>query len=153
MTPLAAQLRALRVAAGLTLREACARTALSQSALSDIERGRRRPSLETLEKLLVVYQMRLAIVPAQPPAASVLLQRLREGQLTTGEQEQLAELLDDSLQIVTLVAGLVDEQPGGIYAQLRQLHSAVRRHQAALSVLLEAEGPMGDSRGLETPAK
>lgn len=139
MHPLAAQLRALRLAARLTLREACARASLSPSALSDIERGRRRPSLEALEQLLAAYQMRLAILPARPPAVATLLDRLRAGELSRAEQEQLATLLDHSLQLSSLVAGLVDEQPGSIYGQLRQLHSAVAHHQRVLAVLLAAE--------------
>jgi hypothetical protein len=95
-----------------------------------------------LEQLLAVYQMRLAIVPAQPPAPATLLQQLRAGQLTTGDQEHLATLLDHSLHIIALVAGLVDEQPGSVYGQLHQLHSVVTRHQDVLSGLLDAaNGP------------
>lgn len=48
----------------LTLREVSERTGLSISFLSDIERGRTNPSLETLSKLADVYKVSISsIIP------------------------------------------------------------------------------------------
>lgn len=51
------KLRMLRKDRGLTLAEVSAKTELSVSFLSDVERGRTKPSLDTLEKLSESYQI------------------------------------------------------------------------------------------------
>lgn len=56
---LGAKLRALRKRQGRTLADVGSETGLSVSFLSDIERGRARPSLDTLEKLASCYQLTL----------------------------------------------------------------------------------------------
>ena len=56
---LGAKLRALRKRQGRTLADVGSETGLSVSFLSDIERGRARPSLDTLEKLASYYQLTL----------------------------------------------------------------------------------------------
>jgi transcriptional regulator with XRE-family HTH domain len=53
---LGARLRAIRKQRGNTLADVGTQTGLSVSFLSDIERGRTRPSLDTLEKLATYYQ-------------------------------------------------------------------------------------------------
>jgi transcriptional regulator with XRE-family HTH domain len=54
---LGTELRRLRKQRQLTLAEVGEASGLSVSFLSDIERGRTRPSLDTLEKLAYVYQV------------------------------------------------------------------------------------------------
>jgi transcriptional regulator with XRE-family HTH domain len=54
---LGARLRAIRKKQGDTLTDVGAQTGLSVSFLSDIERGRTQPSLDTLEKLATYYQL------------------------------------------------------------------------------------------------
>lgn len=54
-------LRAMRKARGLTLREVSELSALSVSFLSDLEHGRTRPSLDTLERLATAYQQTITI--------------------------------------------------------------------------------------------
>jgi transcriptional regulator with XRE-family HTH domain len=54
---LGARLRAIRKQQGYTLADVGSKTGLSVSFLSDIERGRTRPSLDTLEKLATYYQL------------------------------------------------------------------------------------------------
>ena len=54
---LGARLRMLRKRRRYTLVDVSDETGLSVSFLSDIERGRTRPSLDTLEKLASFYQM------------------------------------------------------------------------------------------------
>lgn len=55
------RLKAMRKEKGMTLLEVSNLTNLSVSFLSDLERGRTRPSLSTLEKLTSVYQKSLTI--------------------------------------------------------------------------------------------
>lgn len=50
-------LRILRRAAGMTLREAFEKSGISISFLSDIERGRTNPSVNTLERLAEIYNV------------------------------------------------------------------------------------------------
>ena len=54
---LGSELRRLRKYQRLKLVEVSERTNLSVSFLSDIERGRTKPSLDTLEKLAACYQV------------------------------------------------------------------------------------------------
>ncbi len=57
---LGAKLRVIRKQNAYTLAEVGNRTGLSVSFLSDIERGRTQPSLDTLEKLANCYQVPLS---------------------------------------------------------------------------------------------
>lgn len=61
------QLRRQRERAGLTQAALAARCGTSQTALSAYERGRKRPSLATLERLLAGCGARLAIQDARGP--------------------------------------------------------------------------------------
>lgn len=61
MNNIAVELRALRVAHRLTLAEVAEQTGISVSFLSDVERGRTDPSLETLRKLAASYGMELRV--------------------------------------------------------------------------------------------
>lgn len=48
-------LREFRKRAGLTLKQAAAKSGVSFSFISDIERGRTKPSFETLDLLMTTY--------------------------------------------------------------------------------------------------
>lgn len=54
---LGSELRRLRKGRGLTLANVGKKTELSVSFLSDVERGRTKPSLDTLEKLAACYRV------------------------------------------------------------------------------------------------
>lgn len=58
---LAEYLKVMRESRNMKLREVAERTGLSVSYLSDLERGRTLPSIETLEKLASAFDMTLAI--------------------------------------------------------------------------------------------
>lgn len=58
---LGTRIRQLRKANGWTLADVAARTGLSVSFLSDIERGRTDPSLNTLDKIAAAHGLRVAI--------------------------------------------------------------------------------------------
>ena len=58
---IADQIRTLRVTRRLTLAQVADGTGLSLSYLSDIERGRTKPSLKTLEKLASFHNAELSI--------------------------------------------------------------------------------------------
>lgn len=55
------QLRLMRGVRGLTLAQVAEGTGLSVSYLSDLERGRTNPSIETLEKIATFHNVRLYI--------------------------------------------------------------------------------------------
>ena len=55
MDTLYGRLRMLRTRAGFTLAQVSARAGITLSFLSDIERGRTQPSLDTLERIADVY--------------------------------------------------------------------------------------------------
>ena len=57
MDTLGLRLRMLRRRAGLTLEDVSSRAGISLSFLSDLERGRTLPSLETLEAIAEVYSL------------------------------------------------------------------------------------------------
>ena len=54
------RLRSLRKLHGLKLREVSKKTGLSLSYVSDLERGRKNPSLETCQKFATVYKITLS---------------------------------------------------------------------------------------------
>lgn len=54
------RLKQLRTLHGLKLREVSQKSGLSLSYLSDLERGRQNPSLETCQKLATVYKITLS---------------------------------------------------------------------------------------------
>lgn len=54
------RLKQLRKLHGLKLREVSQKTGLSLSYVSDLERGRQNPSLETCKKLSEVYKISLS---------------------------------------------------------------------------------------------
>jgi transcriptional regulator with XRE-family HTH domain len=54
------QIKRLRKASSLKLRELSAKTGLSISYLNDLEHGRQNPSLETCSKLAMVYGLSLS---------------------------------------------------------------------------------------------
>lgn len=58
---LAEYLKIMRESRNMKLREVAEKTGLSVSYLSDLERGRTLPSIETLEKLASAFDMTLAI--------------------------------------------------------------------------------------------
>lgn len=57
MQTLHERLRMLRQQAGLTLREVADKSGVTISQLSDVERGRTLPSLETLERIAGAYDL------------------------------------------------------------------------------------------------
>lgn len=61
LSDLPAQLRRLRKAHGMKLRDVDLKTGISVSFLSDVERGRTEPSLTTLRKLAACYGARIVV--------------------------------------------------------------------------------------------
>lgn len=99
---LGAKLRELRKVRRLTLAEVSERTQLSVSFLSDVERNRTRPSLETLEKLAQFYQITvnelLDEVSSSAASAETIYppgfkEFLDEVQLDTNYDQEIVELM------------------------------------------------------------
>ncbi|MGH2844879.1 MAG: helix-turn-helix domain-containing protein [Thermoleophilaceae bacterium] len=77
----AALLRRLRAEQGVSQRELALRAGTSQAAISDIERGRVSPSVDTVERLLLCLGHRLGVtaepLPMDSPLSSIMeIQRL-----------------------------------------------------------------------------
>jgi transcriptional regulator with XRE-family HTH domain len=79
MTEVGTLIRRLREQQGVSQQALARRAGTSQAAISDIERGRVSPSLETADRLLLCVGYGLAI-DAIPLAMDASLESLREGQ-------------------------------------------------------------------------
>jgi len=75
-----ARLKAVRTRRGMTLVEVAARTGISKSTLSRLETGRRRPTLELLLALSLVYRVPLDDLVGAPEVGDPRI-RLRPGQV------------------------------------------------------------------------
>lgn len=69
------ELRAIRKSQRYTLSKVSEETGISVSFLSDLERGRTNPSLDTLEKLATFYQVPLNNILANAEAGSLPIVR------------------------------------------------------------------------------
>lgn len=95
------ELRRLRKNSRLTLVEIGEKTGLSVSFLSDIERGRTKPSLDTLEKLAAVYQVNVNDILKGAETSTALVERA----YPPGFEDFLAHVgdtLDDETQDLVL---------------------------------------------------
>lgn len=84
----ATTLRAARERAGLSQTDLAARTGTSQAAISAYERGRKQPSIATLDRLLAATGARLAVVPA--PRRAVVPSAAQLARAGRGLEEVLA---------------------------------------------------------------
>jgi XRE family transcriptional regulator, fatty acid utilization regulator len=76
--PLGPKLRSAREKAGLSQADACARSGVGESSLSEFENGRRAPSLAQLDALARTYSRSLAsLLSDEPEPATVVLWRQR----------------------------------------------------------------------------
>lgn len=91
---LPSRLKAARQACHLTLEQAAEASGLSVSFLSDMERGRTNPSLETLVKLAACYQTTPVYLFTEADASLYVIQvrlRLLE-QMRAGIDEEITRL-------------------------------------------------------------
>lgn len=70
-------IRELRRRSGLTQAELGARAGMAQSAISDYERGRKEPSLSTLDRLATAVGLRLSVGHSEDPSLLGTLHRRR----------------------------------------------------------------------------
>jgi transcriptional regulator with XRE-family HTH domain len=95
-TSIAAQLRAARERAGLTLEQASVETSLLRSYLSALEDGRRRPLPSELERLSAAYSADLSdLLPARRP----LQVDVTTGQMRIDDAAQRVRDLTDDHQV------------------------------------------------------
>jgi len=66
------QIRIIREKLGMTLRELARRTNMSATFISDVERGHRAPSVESMEKISAVLKAAKASPPVQKARKPVL---------------------------------------------------------------------------------
>lgn len=96
------QLRLMRGVRGLTLAQVADGTGLSISYLSDLERGRTNPSIETLEKIATFHNMQLYISFVGDMPGTVRISRCDLENL----RDTIARLLDTAPQHESGVYGL-----------------------------------------------
>lgn len=134
------QIRSLREERGYTLQEMAKRAKLSLSYLSEIERGSKRPSLKTIEKLA--------------GALNVSKTRLIEGDITDkglslGDKIRMMRSEKNmSLQELGEKAGvspsyLSEIERGTVYPALNTLKRIATGLDVAASTLIEREGSLG----------
>lgn len=87
---LPATLRKARRDRGLTLHQVEERTGISYSSISDIELGKRQPTLETLERLAAAYGLELTVT--LEPAGSC---RLGDLSLSAVEVQELRRWFEE----------------------------------------------------------
>jgi transcriptional regulator with XRE-family HTH domain len=107
-----ATILAARRQAGLTQAELAERCGTSQATLSAYEHGRKRPSAETLDRILGAAGVRLAIEPASRPVLTPGPGRLERLARTLGEVVELAAELP-SRHSPTLRYPRLPSPPGG----------------------------------------
>jgi Zn-dependent peptidase ImmA (M78 family)/DNA-binding XRE family transcriptional regulator len=84
-------LRLAREKAGLSQAEACRRSGVGESSLSEFENGRREPSLSQLDALARTYSRSVvSLISAEPPPATTVLWRQRP---SVGAEEIEAKFL------------------------------------------------------------
>ena len=98
--------------AGLTQAELAARSGTSQATLSAYEHGRKRPSAETLDRILHAAGVRLATEPASRPVLTPGPNRLERLARTLGEVVELASELP-ARHSPTLRYPRLSSPPGG----------------------------------------
>jgi len=83
-------IRAARLDAGLTQTQLAERSGTSQATLSAYEHGRKKPSAETLSRILAAAGVRLATEPASRPVLTPGPGRLEKLADTLGQVIELA---------------------------------------------------------------
>ncbi|ACV63073.1 transcriptional regulator, XRE family [Desulfofarcimen acetoxidans DSM 771] len=135
------QIRALREERGYTLQELARRANLSFSYLSEIERGSKKPSLKTIEKLAAVLNV----------AKSQLVENdLNDAGLTLGNKirmlrnEKALSLQELSTTSEISLSYLSEIERGTIYPSLNTLKKISESLDVSASVLMSYEGSLGN---------
>ncbi len=109
-------IREARTRQGLTQRELARRSGVPQPTLSQVEGGRRSPTVALLARIIDGGRLPLEIRPVEEPAASAaatarrVARRLRTGHRDAGSRE------DSALrQVIDLREALIRAAPDGIY--------------------------------------
>jgi len=135
------QVRALREERGYTLQELARRADLSLSYLSEIERGSKRPSLKSLEKLAAALNVTKAhLVEGEPQGTKSLTigERIR---VLRGEKGLSLAALAERAGIS--VSYLSEIERGAVYPSLATLKRLAEGLGVAALVLIGNEGSLG----------
>ncbi|MDI6709355.1 MAG: helix-turn-helix transcriptional regulator [Thermoanaerobacterales bacterium] len=134
------QVRALREERGYTLQELARRAELSLSYLSEIERGSKRPSLKSLEKLAAALNVTKAqLVEGEPRGASLTIgEKIR---VLRGEKGLSLSALAERAGIS--VSYLSEIERGAVYPSLATLKRLAEELGVPALVLIGNEGSLG----------
>jgi len=134
------QIRALREERGYTLQDLSRRASLSLSYLSEIERGSKRPSLKTIDKLAAALNVSKAnLIKGDIADAGLSLGdkiRLMRSEKSLSLQE-LAQKAEISLSYLSEI------ERGAVYPALNTLKKISEGLGIAVSLLMSHEGSLG----------
>ncbi|MGO0122993.1 helix-turn-helix domain-containing protein [Desulfothermobacter acidiphilus] len=134
------RIRALREEKGMSLHDLARRAQISLSYLSEIERGTKRPSLKTIEKLAQALNV---------SKARLVDTEMREGKINVGEQIRLLRTEKGwSLQELSCRAGisasyLSEIERGTVYPSLSTLKRLAEELGVAPVTFLGHQGTLG----------
>lgn len=134
------QVRALREERGYTLQELARRAELSLSYLSEIERGSKRPSLKSLEKLAAALNVTKAqLIEGEPRGTSLTIgEKIR---VLRGEKGLSLSALAERAGIS--VSYLSEIERGAVYPSLATLKRLAQELGVPALVLIGNEGSLG----------
>jgi len=134
------QIRALREERGYTLHDLAQRAALSLSYLSEIERGSKKPSLKTIEKLAIALNV---------PKTQLIKGDITDTGLSMGDKIRLMRAeKNQSLQDLAQRSGislsyLSEIERGTVYPALSTLKRIAGGLDVAVSAIMGNEGSLG----------
>lgn len=143
------QLHELRVGRGLSLREVARKAGCAASFLSQVEKGRSSPSLETLERIAAAFQLNLAelLNLAHERGATIVLRDGAQGQtFSSWSGGALRHLLPFHVP-ATMSLLLLELEAGGRTAR-RNSHQTMKELGVVLSGEVEC-----DVAGVKHPLK
>ncbi len=135
------KIRAFREQRGYTLLELSRRANLSLSYLSEIERGAKKPSLQTLAKIARVFNVDKAQLVEETPAGTGLLPGEKIRLLRTGKKMSLQELAQKAKISVSYLSEI---ERGTVYPSLATLQRVAGGLGVPASSLLGREACVGE---------
>ncbi|WP_066637738.1 helix-turn-helix domain-containing protein [Desulfolucanica intricata] len=134
------QIRALREERGYTLQDLARKASLSLSYLSEIERGSKRPSIKTIEKLAVALNV---------SKAQLVQNDVNDAGLTLGDKirmlrnEKLLSLQELSKKACISLSYLSEIERGTVYPSLSTLKKISQGLDVPAAALMGHEGSLG----------
>jgi len=134
------QIRSLREERGYTLHDLAERASLSLSYLSEIERGSKKPSLKTIEKIALALNV---------PKTQLIQEDISDSGLSMGDKIRLMrtkkeQSLQDLAQRAEISLTYLSEiERGNVYPALNTLKRIAGGLEVSVSSIIGSEGSLG----------